>query len=103
MACPFSSKEEVYQYICKFLRSNPSKTEIYNKTVYLVNLATVECSGDVKNTLVGVIIDLVNLYYNNVTLSSLINKYCPKKATLNISTSPSGANVYVDGEYKGIT
>jgi len=27
----------------------------------------------------------------------------PKKAVLNISTSPSGANVYVDGEYKGIT
>jgi len=41
-----------------------------------------------------------------------INAVCPrcyeeqptqKKATLHISTNPSGANVYVDGVYKGTT
>jgi len=104
--CPFSSKDDVYKHVCDFLKSNPSKSDILNKMNYLSRLAAYECSelADVKDALIDATTDLINLYYGSVTIDSLIAKYCKEKeATITITTTPSGAKVYIDGVYKGLT
>lgn len=107
MTCPFSSKEEVYQHVCDFLKSNPSKSDINSEVEYLSNLYNNQCANadeNVKNAIKEAATDLVNLYFGAETLDNLINKYCGAvEATLNISTDPSGASVYVDDEFVGTT
>ena len=49
--------------------------------------------------------ECIDYLYDNVDSGKTAKELFPEcyKATLNISTTPSGANVYVDGEYKGTT
>jgi len=59
----------------------------------------------VKANELGASQECIDYLFNNVDSGKTAKDLFPEcyQATLNISTNPSGANVYVDGEYKGTT